>query len=160
MNNYDSHPEQPTPAPAGPPNLRAVYGKRYRVGRDESTSSNHDPFLHVIPTRTGEVYAPGPGHAGVEVERRFRTVHARLREAGFAVHQQGDDLTTYLVPWADLERVLPWLRPWKRRRYSEEYRKVLAARMGKINARRRAHETGHNSGQNALEAVEVGQQAV
>jgi len=107
-------------------NLHATYGKQYRVALDPAADSFADPALHVIPTRTGEVYPHSATHAGVEVGRRFRSVHARL--AAYPVHVRADELTTYLVPWSDLPALLPVLRPYKRRQVSEEQRQSLIQR--------------------------------
>jgi hypothetical protein len=128
--------------------LRATFGKQYRVALDPAADGYSDPALHTIPTRTGEVYVHSDSHAGVEVGRRFRSVHARL--AGYPIHVRCDELTTYLVPWADLAEVLPWLRPWKRRQVSETERQRLAELSQKHSPFR--HSTITGAAQPALES--------
>jgi hypothetical protein len=48
--------------------LCASFEKAWRRG----TSARSDPWLHTIPTRTGEVYVHSETHAGVEVRTRCR----------------------------------------------------------------------------------------
>jgi hypothetical protein len=105
-------------------NLRETFGRQYKIGLDPAADSWRDPWYHTIPTRTGEVYVHGEQHAGVEVRRGCHAV-ARLREMGFQVHQEGDDLTTFLVPWDRLAEILPLLNPWRRRQLSPERRQKL-----------------------------------
>jgi hypothetical protein len=128
-------------------NLRDVYSKQYRVDLDPAADSFADPTLHVIPTRTGEVYPHSDTHAGVEVGRRFRSVHKRL--AGYPVHVRGEELTTYLVPWSDLPAVLPVLRPYKQRQVSAEQRQSLIQRTA---AHRFAKQDGRGAANPAPES--------
>jgi hypothetical protein len=100
------------------PNLRNTFADRYRLALDPAADSWGDPWMHTIPTRTGTVFVHSPTHAGVEVQSRRWGVIGKLKAAGYPVHAQGDDVTTFLVPWDDLEAVLPLLRPYRRRQLS------------------------------------------
>jgi hypothetical protein len=108
------------------PNLKEIYERQYRIALDPSATSWHDPWMHVIPLRVGEVYVHATTHAGIEVDSRRRAALAFLRQAGYHQHLGGDDVTTFLVPWPDLPAVLRHLRPYRRRQVSESERQRLA----------------------------------
>jgi hypothetical protein len=131
------------------PNLRQLYGRIYRVGLDPCATSWQDVHMHVIPTRTGEVFVHGERYAGVEVEARRRATLGLMRRAGYSIQQDGDDVKTFLVPWEALEQLLPLLQPFKRRQVvlTEEQRGELVARMERINASRRAQVQTHSEAQ-------------
>jgi hypothetical protein len=122
------------------PNLRDTYGKSYRVSYDPCADSFHDPAMHTIPTRTGEVYVHSETHAGVEISVRYRNRIKMLLGRGSRIHQDTADMVVFLVPWESLEGVLPLLRPCKRRQVSEEERQRLIeitkrARFSKVAGR-------------------------
>jgi hypothetical protein len=113
------------------PNLRDTYGRQYRVTRDDCAESWHDPWLHIIPGRNGSVYVHSEDHAGVEVERRRKKAIGHLRDRGYPVYLDAEDVMTFLVPWKELRDVLPWLRPRKRRHVhmTDEQKRQAAERL-------------------------------
>ena len=106
------------------PHLKALYGDRYRVGLDPAADGWRDPWMMTIPTRTGEVYPHSPAYAAVEVKARCYSIIRPFRER-FAVHQDGSDVVAFLVPWAELDDVLPLLKPYRQRRLSAAERERL-----------------------------------
>jgi hypothetical protein len=108
-------------------NIRDTFGKQYRVALDPSAASWADPAYHVLRTKTGEVHVHGEEHAGVEVRSKHFSIIRDLAGRGFRLHQDGDELKTFLVPWEELADVLPMLRPYRRRQLSAEQRQRLAA---------------------------------
>ncbi len=127
-----------------PPNLREAYGDLYRIGRDPAADSWRDPWLHTIPTRTGEVYVHSETHAGVEVEARRWSIVSRLRTAGYRLHAGGEESFVFLVPWRDLRTVLPDLQPYRRRRLTTTQRERLAEVSARHRFARRAGADDHD----------------
>jgi hypothetical protein len=96
--------------------MRVRFGSRYRVDLDLATTSWKDPWMHTMPTRTGTVFVHSPTHAGVEINAKHWSVIRKLEATGYPIHIRGDDLTTFLVPWAYLKGELPLLQPYRAKR--------------------------------------------
>src|SRR4051812_33720708 len=90
------------------PDLRQLYGKKYRVGHDPARNPGEhaDPWLCVMPTKTGAAIFPsGPGTLAVEVDGH-RTIRARHDGLGVCRrHQRGDDFGSWLFDLADFRAV-------------------------------------------------------
>ena len=122
----------PTPACI---DLRGRFGRRYRVGYDESYAAErganariHDPWLMIIPCRFGHILPHGGSTLAVSVDG-FPKIAGRLKRLGCCrVHQDGDfGELTVLFDVADFAKVARIMRPRRRRQVSPQERERLKA---------------------------------
>ncbi len=103
-----------------PPDLRALYGARFRITFDEAAegrSDRNDPWLMQI-RGTGKgvmIYPHGQGLLAVQCDNR-PSIAKRLAELGLRLVQDGDTEKTFVFPVGKFEEVAAVVHPRKRRR--------------------------------------------
>ena len=113
-------------------NLRARFGKRFKIDHDEAYSAEHgdagrvdDPQLQIIPGARGHVYAWDTTRLAAFV--RAGATASKLKALPFVeVWTDGSDGATVLFPADKLEEVAVLLRLRRRRRVSDRERARLA----------------------------------
>ncbi|MBN2025122.1 MAG: hypothetical protein JW809_20260 [Pirellulales bacterium] len=117
--------------------LKARFGRRYRLGRDESYGAERgpggrarDPWTLMIPCRFGHLYPFDADLLAASVDG-FPRVAGRLRAlACCRVWQDGDrGELTVVFHVNDLAEVARIVRPRRRRRLSPEQRATLTRRL-------------------------------
>jgi hypothetical protein len=123
---------------ATPPNLRALFGHRLRVGHDpaaETAAERNNPWMMQMACRGQGVtiYPHGEGTLAVQCDNR-RFLAKQLAELGLAIHQDGDTEKTFLFPVARFEEVAKIVKPLRRPALTPSQRADRAARMKARNA--------------------------
>jgi hypothetical protein len=110
-----------------PVDLRAQFGRRWRVELDESAGGRWgDPWLFTVPCRNGHLYPAGPATIGAATNRSGAIVR-RLREIdGAEVVADGADGANVLFPLAVARYVARVMKPRSRRRLSPSHAAALA----------------------------------
>jgi hypothetical protein len=125
---------KPTTIPTCP-NLRDLYGDRYRIGHDPAAttpSERKDPWMLTIPCRGGVVIYPhGAGALAVEVDGRPILAKRLAGIPGVVLHQDGDQEKTFLFPVALFDQVAELVQPRRRRRLSPEQREASKSRLAR-----------------------------
>jgi hypothetical protein len=115
--------------------LKAQYGRLYRVALDESadvdTARADRPWFYRIACRRGHVYLHGPETLGAYTDRK-RIAKRLVALPGVRVHQRGDTEATVVFAPEALGPVLELLQVRRRPVLSEARRAELAARMSAI----------------------------
>src|SRR5262249_23812960 len=114
------------------PNLRELYGHRYRISHDQAANDRHDPWMFQIPCGgRGVTISPhGEGMLAVECDNR-PGVAKRLSALGLRLHQDGDRERTFLCPLDRFDEVAAVVRPRRRRVLDEpQQTRLLAAGTG------------------------------
>ncbi len=119
-------------------NLKALFGKQYRVKYEESYYADHglesrrqDPWLMVIPCRNGEI-CPWGGRKLAACTNHTGSVANKLKALPFAiVAQDGDDGANLVFDVKHFEEVARIMKPRKRRRLSALERERRVRRLQK-----------------------------
>jgi hypothetical protein len=119
---------------AQPPNLKELFGDRFKIAHDEAASSaeRDDPWMMQIPCRGPGVaiYPHGTGVLAVECDNR-PGIAKRLTDMGLRLHQNGDCDRTFLFTLDQFEEVAAIVKPRQRRILKEEQRsRFIAAGTG------------------------------
>jgi hypothetical protein len=142
-------------SPAACPNLKVLFGKRYRVWHEESYYAERpqfraaeEPWLQIIPCAGTPRNCPPQHLSGythiypwdkdmlaVYKAGRNAVVVKRLVAVGCQVHSVGSDGTTLLFPVALFPQVAEVVRPLRRRRLSPEARRAAGDRLRKYQFR-------------------------
>ena len=132
-------------------NLQERFGKRYRVGYEESYQAQYgkrsrrcDPWLMVIHCRYGHIYPFGGDLLAASVDGHAQIANRLRRLSCCRDYQDGDggELTA-LFNVADLPEVAKILRPRRRRQLSDQQKKELTERL--LASRRSGRFTGNES---------------
>jgi hypothetical protein len=117
------------------PNLKELFGDRYRIGHDSAAdkpSERKDPWLTTIPCRGGVVIYPhGANVLAVEIDFRPNLAKRLAAIPGVRLHQCGDREKTFLFPVDLFDKVAELVRPKRKRRWNEEDRKAQAERFAR-----------------------------
>ncbi len=121
-----------------PPNLRALFGDRYRVTLEPAATcraKKADRWLMQIPCRGKgvTVYPHGDGLLAVECDHR-RFLAKKLVALGLRLHQDGDEEKTFVFPVEIFDKVARIVKPLRRRVLTDEQRAAKAKRMEAVNA--------------------------
>jgi hypothetical protein len=103
------------------PDLRALYGDRYKVGHDSvarSRSEKADPWLLTLPCRFGTVYPYGRDRLAVEIDRHPAKARQVAQIPGVQLTQDGDREKTFVFPVELFDQVARVVRPYRRHRVS------------------------------------------
>lgn len=105
--------------------------KKYRIQRERLVTDPAE-FEETIPLTggRGHIYFYGPGWCGVWLNTGTPTAMMKRLKADFpnlVVQQVAAGECTFRVPMSDLDKLLPVLRPFRRRRLSDERRTALVA---------------------------------
>ena len=113
-----------------PPDLRALFGSRYRIAYDPAASDEpggrKDPWLYIIPCRKGHIYPHSSDRLALWWESK-----ARLDRQcpALTMHLDGDDEKVYLFRPEDFPAVAKVARPARKRKgrplTAEERRKAV-----------------------------------
>jgi len=82
-----------------PPNLKELFGERYRITYDDAEEGRNNAWMMQIPClgKGITIYPHGHGLLAVELNRR-PVLAGRLRRLGLTMHQSGDREKTLLLP--------------------------------------------------------------
>jgi hypothetical protein len=123
------------------PNLKALFGDRYRIGHDPSAvtwGERADPWAMTLPCRGGVVIYPhGDGMLAVEIDYHRHLAKRVGAIPGIRLHQGGDRERTFLFPLELFDRVAELVKPRRRRRLSPEHREASRARLARYQFGRR-----------------------
>jgi hypothetical protein len=114
------------------PNLRELYGSRFRIAYDDSAitpTDRRDPWLMTIPCRGGVIYPHSAGLLAVEIDYRPHLAKRVAAIPGVRLHQCGDGEKTFLFPLDRFEQVAEVAKPRRRRRLTPEQRAAGAGRL-------------------------------
>ncbi len=115
------------------PNLRELYGNRFRIGHDPiavTPSQRKDPWMMTIPCRGGAVIYPHGGDVlAVEIDYRPHLAKRLAAIPGVRLHQCGDGERTFLFPVDLFDQVAELVKPRRRRRLTQEQRAANAGRL-------------------------------
>jgi hypothetical protein len=103
------------------PDLRALFGGRYKLGHDpvaRTRSEKADPWLLTLPCRFGTVYPYGRDRLAVEMDRHPTKARQVAQIPGVALAQDGDHEQTFVFPVDLFHQVAAVVRPFRRRRVS------------------------------------------
>ena len=119
-------------------NLQERFGSEYRITFDTSYDAHgrrkatRDPWMMQIPCRRGVIYPHGHSRLAVEVDHRPK-IAAQLSELhGVRLLQDGDGEKTFLFDVTDFSRVAAIVKPRKRRRWSDEQRRLKAELLARV----------------------------
>lgn len=115
-----------------PPNLRELFGDRYRIGHDPAAvtwGERADPWMMTIPCQNGLIYPHGLNLLAVEC--LGQTARKLVAIPGLTVHQRGDTEWTLLFDVGLFDLVAAVVKPRKRRKWSEEQRQAMAGHLFK-----------------------------
>jgi hypothetical protein len=105
---------------ATPPNLRALFGDRYRIGYDpaaETAAERNDPWMMTLPCQNGVIYPHGANRLAVEC--KTQPAHKLMAIPAITVQQQGDAQWTLIFDLEMADLVFGIVKPRKRRKLSE-----------------------------------------
>jgi hypothetical protein len=106
-------------------NLKARYGDKYRVSREDGAEPN-DPAGFIIPCKRGHIYRHSATLLGVATNGRG-IVRRLLAVSGLRIVQDGSDGINATFAPAEFEAVAKIIWAKRRRRLSPEHRAKLAA---------------------------------
>jgi hypothetical protein len=109
-----------------PPNLRDLFGDRYRIGHDpaaETYAEKDDPSMQTLLCQNGIIYTHGANRLAVECKTATAKRLAAL--PGVTRHQQGDTEWTLLFNLAAFDAVAAIVKPRKRRKWSDDKRQAM-----------------------------------
>ena len=129
-------------------NLRHRFGKRWRVGIDESykaetgsnKNANTDPWNWKLLGSHGHIYPHGGEMLGVAIDGH-RTICLRLKAEPWVVEtQHGDDGINAIFHVDDIEKAAEYAKLYKRRSsvVSEAFKEASKESMARIQELRRA----------------------
>ena len=115
-------------------NLRERFGRRLRIGYEESYFVEHgqnarveDPALMIIPCHNGEIYPAGGSKLAASTNHPGRVANKLKAMACCAVYQDGDDGITVTFDVADFEQVAAVMKPRSKRTLNPEQKAKLVA---------------------------------
>jgi hypothetical protein len=111
--------------------LKARFGREYRIGLDPAAKSEADPWMFTLPGRRGFIYPHGGEALAVEVDGRPILAKRVAAIPGVVLHQGGDREMTFLFPVALFDRVAELVQPRRRRRLSPEQRETNRTRLAR-----------------------------
>lgn len=126
-----------------PPNLRDLFGDRFRIGYDPAAATRvarMDPWMQTMPCQNGVIYPYGVNRLAVEC--KTATARRLTGLPNIIVHQQGDTDWTLLFDLAMFEAVAKIVKPRKRRRLSKEQK---AANVEKLKVFQFKNGTQHTA---------------
>jgi hypothetical protein len=103
------------------PDLRALYGGRYKLGHDPAArirSEKADPWLLTLPCRFGTVYPYGRDRLAVEMDCHPAKARQVAQIPGVHLAQDSDREKTFVFPVVLFELVARVVRPYRRYRVS------------------------------------------
>lgn len=126
------------------PDLRALFGSRYRVRREPGSGLTPDPWYQQIPCRRGHICPWGPDLLAACTDRpRPQTVRALLEIPGAELVQEGSDGCNVTFPVEHFERVAEIMEARRRPQYTAEQLDRLRERAALARASiRPANERG------------------
>jgi hypothetical protein len=119
--------------------LKILAGDRYRVtweappGQRPTPSTKSDPWLAMIPTKTGHLFTWGADTLGVWLEGRRAGLVRQLVEAGATVRTQGTDGATLVCPIGLFDRVSGMTGARRRRKLSAEAKAAAVERLARYS---------------------------
>ena len=128
-----------------PPNLQALFGARFRIGRDpaaQTCAEKREPWMQTLLCRNGVIYPHGANRLAVECKGATASRLMTLR--GITVHQQGDTDWTLTFDPAAFDAVAAIVKPRKRRLQSEEQKVACAARLNPFRYKKRPQSAAHS----------------
>jgi hypothetical protein len=124
--------------PATCPNLRELFGDRYRIVMEESfhaerrdLATTDDPWLQTIPCEFGHLYPHGGNKIGAATSGRGSVAKALRSLPCVEVRQLGDDGVNVIFDVADLAIVADVMRPKRRRPPRSDAQKAHTAALAK-----------------------------
>lgn len=120
-------------------NLKERFGNRYRISLNPAYNSRGrpkkslDPWMMVIPCRYGEIYPNGGTELVVEVLARSRLKDRLARLPASRVHQDADDICSFVFDVIHFEVVAKIVQPCKRRIASDRQREAARQSMLILN---------------------------
>jgi hypothetical protein len=148
---------QPTSQPPGstscsPVDLRAHFGRRWRIALDEAARGHwRDPWLFIIPCRYGHLFPVDDQRIGAASDHPGAIARKLRAIPGAEVLADGDDGVNVAVPLGNVADVARILKPRRVRLASAAQREALA----KGRAARKALDRdapGHSGRQSKAEA--------
>jgi hypothetical protein len=103
------------------PDLRALYGDRYKLGHDpvvRTRSEKADPWLLTLPCRFGTIYPYGRDRLAVEMDCHPAKARRVAQIPGVQLAQDGDREKTFVFPVELFEQVVRVVRLYRRHRVS------------------------------------------
>lgn len=107
--------------------LKAGYGKRFRVVSEDGNSRNTDPWLWQLLCVSGHVYPHAGQRLGAATAKRGPLIGKLLAVPSARMEQDADDGANISFDATDLVAVLAIMRPRRRRQLSPEQREKMAA---------------------------------
>ena len=117
------------------PDLRSISAGRHRIAHEApldeqpTRGATADPWLAMIPTKTGHLFPWGVDTLGVWVEGHRKAMVNRLVAVGCTLRTASTDGTTLLCPVGLFEEVAMITRARKRRRLTAEQRAAAKERL-------------------------------
>lgn len=130
------------------PNLREIYGKRYKITFDEGYNprnvprNNLDPWMMQIPCQRGLIYPYGEDLLAVEVDGHPGVAKQLLRLNCTTLIQDGEHEKTFRFPASAFREVARIVKPNRRRQMTPEQKAVAAARLKKYSFARKGEKSG------------------
>jgi hypothetical protein len=129
------------------PNLKELFGDRYRIKVEESHGAergteikrNVDPWLLIIPCQNGHI-CPWDEDLLAACTSHRRFVVRDLVAVGCTVVQDGDDGVNATFPVEAFDEVAEIMKPWKRRRISDEQRQAAVERLRRYREKAGTYE--------------------
>lgn len=114
------------------PNLKALYGDRYKVKYEESYyaergegARGEEPWLQLVACTNGHIFPWGRNLLAASMRIRG-PISNRVKALPFTkIAQDGDDGSTYTFPADHFEAVAEIMVPKRRRQWTEEQREEL-----------------------------------
>jgi hypothetical protein len=110
-----------------PVDLRAEFGRRWRVELDEAAAGRwKDPWLFTIPCRNGHLFPAGPAEIGAATNRSGAIVRRLCEIAGADVVADGCDGANVVFPLSAIRYVARVMKPRSRRKLTPAHAAALA----------------------------------
>ena len=142
------------------PNLRELFGRRYKVTYEESyaaaygpNATRDDPWYQIIPGARGHVYPHSAAMLAATTNTSGPTARRLMALPFVQVYTDGSDGVTVLFPPERLDEVADLLRLRRRRRVSDQERQRLAALGRQYGFQPR--QAGLQSSSEALESTQT-----
>jgi len=122
--------------------LRNRFGDRYLITFDPAYDPRHrpkkslDPRMTIIPCRYGEIYPFGGTELVVEVVARSRLKLRLSQLPAVRIHQDADDVCSFVFDANDFAEIAEIVRPRRRRIASDRQRDAARRSMSILNRQR------------------------
>lgn len=138
-----------------PPDLKRLFGDRYRIVYDEAAERERalrrDPWYWRVKCRRGHIYPHSDRLLGFWCTGSPSINKLRRQHPELTISQLGDDEAIFLFSPAQIDIIAPIAQPYRKRQIGAAERKRLTAQLQSVTRKNKAPNSlrrGINRGQN------------